>query len=86
MLMLPTSTPILLCSMHLKRYETILWRLLNEDADSPQMTCLGCLGKEHSEKMMSVDNLAIVLRYHGKHEAAEELNRWTVEGSKKGLG
>jgi hypothetical protein len=59
--------------MHLKRYETILWRLFNEEAKSPQMTFLGCLGKEHSEMMMSVGNRAI-LRYQGKHEAAEGLN------------
>jgi len=44
------------------------------------------LGKEHSDTLTSVNNLALVLQYRGKYEAAEEMNWRALEGYEKGLG
>ena len=40
---------------------------------------------EHSSTLTSVDNLASVLRYQGKYEAAEEINRRALKGREKVL-
>ncbi|PVH91488.1 hypothetical protein DM02DRAFT_620498, partial [Periconia macrospinosa] len=44
------------------------------------------LGKEHPSTLTSVSNLALVLRYQGKYEAAEAMNRRALEGYEKALG
>jgi tetratricopeptide (TPR) repeat protein len=36
--------------------------------------------------LTSVSNLALVLQYQGKYEAAEEINRWALAGREKVLG
>jgi hypothetical protein len=40
----------------------------------------------YSSSMTSVSNLALVFRYQGKYEEAEEMNRRALEGSEKVLG
>jgi tetratricopeptide (TPR) repeat protein len=44
------------------------------------------LGPEHPDTLVSVDNLAGVLRDQGKYEAAEAMNRQVLEGCEKALG
>ena len=44
------------------------------------------LEKEHPSTLVSVGNLALVLQYQGKYEAAEQINRRALEGYKKVLG
>jgi hypothetical protein len=44
------------------------------------------LGKEHPETLTSVNNLASMLRYQGKYEEAETMNRRTLKGREKTLG
>lgn len=44
------------------------------------------LGKEHPLTLTSVSNLAGVLQYQGKYEAAEAMNRRALEGREKVLG
>ena len=44
------------------------------------------LGVEHPDKLISVSNLALVLRDQGKHEATEETGRRALAGREKVLG
>jgi hypothetical protein len=44
------------------------------------------LGMEYPSILTSVSNLALMLRYQGKYEAAEEMNRRALEGREKILG
>jgi Flp pilus assembly protein TadD len=44
------------------------------------------LGKEHPSTLMSMNNLAFVLRDQGKHEQAEEIHRQTLEPKETALG
>ena len=44
------------------------------------------LGKEHPDTLISVNNLALVLQYQGKHEEAEQMNRRALQGREKALG
>jgi tetratricopeptide (TPR) repeat protein len=44
------------------------------------------LGVEHPSTLTSVGNLAMVLQYQGKYEAAEEMNRRALAGCEKVLG
>jgi Tfp pilus assembly protein PilF len=44
------------------------------------------LGKDHPNTLTSVSNLAGVLQYQGKYEAAEEMNRRALEEREKALG
>lgn len=41
---------------------------------------------EHLGMLTGVSNLALVLRFQGKYEAAEEMNRRALEGREKSLG
>jgi tetratricopeptide (TPR) repeat protein len=40
---------------------------------------------EHPDTLTSVSNLALILQYQGKYEAAEEMNRRALEERKKML-
>ena len=44
------------------------------------------LGKEHPSTLMSVSNLASVLKDQRKYEQAEDMNRRALEGREKALG
>ncbi|CUS08953.1 unnamed protein product, partial [Tuber aestivum] len=38
------------------------------------------LGKDHPDTLTSVNNLALVLRYQGKYDESEAVNRRALEG------
>ena len=44
------------------------------------------LGEEHPNTLTTMSNLALVLRYQGKFEAAEKMNLRALRGSEKVLG
>ena len=44
------------------------------------------LGVDHPATLTSVNNLALVLQYQGKHEQAEEMNRRALVEWEKVLG
>ena len=60
------------------------------DAEDMSVQCMKVrlreLGEEHTDTLRSIDNLASVLRFQGKYEAAETMNRRALEGYEKVLG